>query len=275
MEAIKRYSFILLLLWGCLLSATARSWNADNTPMVHLEDAQRYLCDPEQLISPQYRDSIDYYLQKLDKDCGIESVFVIINHVDNGDTFRYATEIGKKYGVGNKRTHRGLVVVVAVEDHRYFIATGKGLESDLTDAETDIVAQRCIVPNMRKNVPDEAMLLTAKTLYKKFKTGKLDTDQRSKQGSEDGVGGFIGIILIAVVIIFWWYWINFRNDDDQNNNRNGNHRGPNNRDSDLPFILWGLGMMSRGRHSRGGFGGNSGGSFGGGSFGGGGSGGSW
>lgn len=105
--------------------------------MVHLKDARRYLCDPEQLINVQNRDSIDHYLYALDKECGIESVFVIVNHVDNGDTFRYATEIGKKYGVGDKRTHRGLVVVVAVKDHRYFIATGKALkQTSLTQRPT-------------------------------------------------------------------------------------------------------------------------------------------
>lgn len=240
--------------------------------MVHLKDARRYLCDPEQLISAQNRDSIDYYLYALDKECGIESVFVIVNHVDNGDTFRYATEIGKKYGVGDKRTHRGLVVVVAVKDHRYFIATGKGLEADLTDAETDIIARRCIVPNMRNNHPDEAMLQTAKTLYKKFKTGKLDTTKATKQDENSGT---IGFIIVIAAISIWWCWVYFHNDNDQHNNKGkGNRGGRRKSGSDIPFIVMGPGFMS-GRHRGGGFGGTTGGSFGGGSFGGGGSGGSW
>ncbi len=268
METLKRLCLAFLLLIGCCLTVLANSWNADNTPMVHLKDARRYLCDPEQLISAQNRDSIDHYLYALDKECGIESVFVIVNHVDNGDTFRYATDIGKKYGVGDKRSHRGLVVVVAVKDHRYFIATGKGLEADLTDAESDIIAQHCIVPNMRNNNPDAALLQTAKTLYTKFKTGKLDTAQ-GKKGENNGS---IGFIIVIIAITLWWCWVYFRNDDDQHKGNKGNRGGRRNGRSDIPFIVMGPGA-SGWRH--GGFGGSSGGSFGGGSFGGGGSGGSW
>ncbi|WP_306303132.1 hypothetical protein [Prevotella falsenii] len=41
------------------LPTTAKDWNADNIPMVHLQDARRYVCDPENIMSAAMRDSTD------------------------------------------------------------------------------------------------------------------------------------------------------------------------------------------------------------------------
>ena len=84
-------------------------------------------------------------IEKLEKEAKIQVVFVVVSHVENSDPFRVAQDIGNKYGVGNKNTDRGLVVVVAVDDRKYFIAPGEGLEGDLTDVECDDIARACIV----------------------------------------------------------------------------------------------------------------------------------
>lgn len=146
-------------------------WDADNIPMVHLQDARRYVCDPDGIMSPAMRDSTDSYLGRLEKETGIQTVFVIVSHVKNGDAFRVAEDIGNKYGVGDKKTRRGLVVVVAVDDKKYFIAPGNGLEGDLTDVDCDDIAQACIVRNMRAGDVDEAMLSTAKAVYNNLNSG--------------------------------------------------------------------------------------------------------
>ena len=240
------------------LQATAKDWNANNIPMVHLQDARQYVCDPEGLMSNAMRDSTNYYIGKLEKEAKIQVVFVVVSHVENSDPFRVAQDIGNKYGVGNKNTDRGLVVVVAVDDRKYFIAPGEGLEGDLTDVECDDIARACIVKNMRKGNVDEAMLSTAKAVYNKFKTGSTGLDKQ-----EEPIETAIAIGIIGAVVFFWVIWsIKGKN----NNGRGGRNGGGG------PFIFWGnpghLNDSFFGRSF-------SGGSFGGGSFGGGGAGGGW
>ena len=92
--------------------------------MVHLQDARRYVCDPENILTQQARDSADSYLYRLDKQCGIESVVVIVGHVKDGDAFRMCQDIFDKYGVGDKKTRRGIVITIAVDDRKYFIEPG-------------------------------------------------------------------------------------------------------------------------------------------------------
>lgn len=122
---------LLLVAFFVMTMVHAKEWTADNIPMVHLEDRNRYVCDPEDLMSPADRDTADVYLRRLETQCGIQSVFVVVNNVKDGDCFRVAEDLGNKYGVGDKKTRRGLVIVIAVDDRKYFIAPGKGLKETL------------------------------------------------------------------------------------------------------------------------------------------------
>ncbi len=99
------------------------------------------------------KDSANFYLQKLKLECGVQNVLIIVGRVANQDAFRMAQDVGNKYGIGYKKSRRGLVIVIAVEDHKYFIAPGSGLEGELTDVDCDDIARACIVKYMREDAP--------------------------------------------------------------------------------------------------------------------------
>lgn len=183
-----------------------REWTADDLPMVHLQDRTRYVCDPEGIMQQVYRDSADMVLANLEKNYQIESVFVIVSHVKGGDTFRMAQDIGNKYGVGRKETNRGLVMVIAVEDHESFIAPGRGLEGDLTDLLCGRIGDTYISGNMRKGDPDHAVLQTCQVIYDKLSTGidpVLDDSQGTTEGDDDfGWGDFIVLVIIILFLIY-------------------------------------------------------------------------
>ena len=266
---------LLLVAFFVMTMVHAKEWTADNIPMVHLEDRNRYVCDPEDLMSPADRDTADVYLRRLETQCGIQSVLVVVNNVKDGDCFRVAEDLGNKYGVGDKKTRRGLVIVIAVDDRKYFIAPGKGLEGDLTDVECDDIAQACIVKNMKEDDLDAAVLSTVKALYSKFKTGKatVDGEEISSDEDDDDFPIWFGIFLLVlclghpiVSLILWALaklgWYHPKPKPKRRRNRHDDDWFP-------PFFLGGGGDWGS---SGGGF---SGGSFGGGSFGGGGAGGGW
>ena len=178
-----------------------------------------------------------------------------------------AQDIGNRYGVGTRKDRRGLVVVIAVEDRRYFIAPGKGLEADLTDVECDDIARKCIVKNMREGDINEAVESTCKALFRKLSTG----DAGMQGEDEDSFDA--GDIFLLIFILFFCFGSTIWAIITYVLGRLGiikpkkkNHRGKDNDDWMPPFLFGGGG---------GSFGGSSGGSFGGGSFGGGGAGGGW
>lgn len=271
---MKHRLLLLVIAFFCAIFGQARTWSAEDIPMVHLQDRNRYVCDPDNIMTREDRDSADFYLRKLQTECGVQTVLIVVNNVKGADCFRMAEDVGNKYGVGDKKTRRGLVIVIAVEDRRYFIAPGKGLEGELTDIECDDIAQDCIVKNMKINNTDGAVVETTKTLYNKFKTGSTGLGYDDAESATDS--GSMLIIILVLILCFGYpvYLFVHQILEDlgivKPKKESGNHRRRRNDDDWFPPFFLGGG---------GGFGGDSstfsGGSFGGGSFGGGGAGGGW
>ena len=168
--AFKRYfTLIVFVAFGILSLAAKREWKADDVPIPFLQDSTQYVSDPDGYVDKAQKDSANFYLQKLKLECGVQNVLIIVGKVDNQDAFRMAQDVGNKYGIGYKKSRRGLVVVIAVEDHKYFIAPGSGLEGELTDVDCDDIARACIVKNMREDKPGEAVASVSRAIYNKVK----------------------------------------------------------------------------------------------------------
>lgn len=275
-----KFKFFLLLfvfLFSALSSAWAEVWTADNIQMVHLQDRTKYVCDPDGILSSQTITAADAVLDSVRRGCNVQLVFIIVKRVAGGDTFRMAQDVGNKYGVGDKDTRRGLVVVIAVDDKKYTIAPGKGLEAQLTDVDCGRIARAFIIPNMKDNNPDMAVLQTAKAILAKLKTGKLqladDTEGEDMTAEDWALMIFFLLLCFGIPALYLIQWIllscgiikkPFLKKNKSNRNKRNHH------DDFPPFIFFGGG--GGGHHSGGG---PIGGSFGGGSFGGGGSSGGW
>ncbi len=236
-------------------------WSADNIDMVYLRDSTQFVCDPDGLLSEEYKDSANHYLRQLHSEFDIQTVFVVANHVKNGDAFRMAQDVGNKYGVGYKDTRTGLVIVLAVADKQYFIAPGNGLEEFLPDVVCSRVARAFIVPNMRAGNTSMAVAQTCQAIYSQIKEGELPPSTTIVADDEGSWGDIIILVIIILIVLYMW-----RNDNNIFTGGTGSGGGH----------YYG-GYSGGGFRSGGGFGGGGfgGGSFGGGSFGGGGAGGSW
>ena len=269
---------LMLMAFSMLPCSSEQVWNADNVPIPYLRDSTQYVSDPDGLVDRAQKDSANFYLQKLKLECGVQNVLVIVRRVDNQDAFRMAQDIGNKYGIGYKKSRRGLVVVIAVDDHKYFIAPGSGLEGELTDVDCDDIARACIVKNMRENNPSEAVASVSRAIYNKVKSGRTgiaDVDEGTVNSDEDwGVILFVLLICFGFPLYFLVKYILERLGIIKPKPKPKQRRNSRRHDDDLfpPFFMGGGGSFGGGGFSGGGF---SGGSFGGGTFSGGGSGGSW
>ena len=90
-------------------------WNADNIPIPYLQDSTQYVSNPDRVLSQQTVDNMNVTLQRLNLDLGVQSVVIVVNHIENDDPFRLAQDVGNKYGVGYG--DRGLMVVCGYQDH--------------------------------------------------------------------------------------------------------------------------------------------------------------
>ena len=276
MKILRFFTLAIMMVFSLLSMAAERVWTAQDVPIPYLKDSTQYVSDPDGYVSKQQRDSANYYLSRLKWECGVQNVLIIVGHVENQDAFRMAQDVGNNYGVGGKKSRRGLVIVIAVEDHKAFIAPGMGLEGELTDVDCNDIGRACIVKYMKEGEPGEAVPAVSRAIYNKVKTGLTgvaDVDEGTASSDEDWL-----LILFVLFICFGFplYYIiryicermGWVKPEPQDKSRKQSRRRHD--DDWLPPFFMGGG--SGGFSSGGGF---SGGSFGGGSFGGGGSGVSW
>ena len=182
-------------------------WNAENIPIPFLQDSTQYVSNPDHVLTPQTVDHMNITLKRLDNELGVQSIVIVVNHIENDDPFRFAQDVGNKYGVGFG--NKGLMVVVGYQDHSINISPGRALEADLTDAECHRLEQQYVVPAMRAEMPDSAMFYLTEALYSTLKKKELPQMSSLTSDTEDEELKLFGITFLA--LLAWCVFFLFKN----------------------------------------------------------------
>lgn len=249
----------------------AISWNAETVPMPHLTHGNRYVSNPDQVVSSHTVQTLDGILKRMDDSLHIESAMVIVNHVENEDVFRMAQDLFDRYHIG--KDDRGLVIVLAYGDHLVRTHTGRALEADLTDIECSRLQQTYAIPFMKAEQPDSGMIYLATALYNTLQGKDLPVSEYQRWESEaesaNEYAALYMFLFVAWVILAYYLYRRYNGTSSRHLLR-GNPFA-----KAAPVIIMGGGGFGGGRGGFGGGGGFSGGGFSGGSSGGGGATSSW
>ena len=252
----------ILLIMSALI-AFALLARAEPISQLHATD---YVNDFAHVLDQQTVVQLDDICRQIDQKAHAQIAVVTINSLDGSDIESYAADLYKKWGIGDKSTNRGVLILLAVQDHKYRIEVGYGLEPILPDGKVGGFGREA-VPLLKQNEYAGALLLmtsrVAEVIAKDagveltgVRTEAPSQEEPSPRPSAFRILFIIFIILIVLFtplrrLVFWWLLL-------------GGGRGGG----------WGGGG---GGWGGGGFGGGGGGfgGFGGGSSGGGGASGSW
>lgn len=267
---MKKLSCILILVLGFLFVNAQQGGNMSMADIIKTAPSPPKLVnDYTGTLTAEQKQSLEQKLVSLDETTFTQIVVVIVPSTDGQDVADAAIELGRSWGVGNKKNNSGVVLLIAKNDRKLNISPGYGLEGSLTDAECNDIIQDIIRPNFKGEDYYRGIDEGTDAIVKAVK-GTFNTPH-ARQSIGKGGGRLIFIIIIIVVVLIL---------------RSGGKGGGgmmSRRGSGFwgPFILGNLlgggggsGGSSWGGGSSGGGGGGFGG-FGGGSFGGGGSSGSW
>ena len=96
---------------------------------------QGYVNDFAGVIDAASREKITALAEELDQKADAQIAVVTI-HTLEGDTAQdFANRLFERWGVGPKGRDRGVMVLLAVDDHKYWTEVGYGLESILPDGK--------------------------------------------------------------------------------------------------------------------------------------------
>jgi len=242
----------LTLFFICCCGVTTYAGDSDfpNPP-----NPPRLVNDFSAVLSESEMQFLEDSLNAIEKRTSNQITIVIIKSTGLYEIADYATQLGNKWGVGVKGRENGVLLLVAIEDRKITIATGRGLEGALTDAMCGRIIRNEIKPAFKQGQYLDGLLQAVSALDLATR-GEYEAIDRKHDEKSKGI--YIGLILFVFLIIFIL--------SKGNNNRGGGI---------TPFLGGmlmggGFGGGSNNDSDSGGFGG-----FGGGSFGGGGASGSW
>jgi uncharacterized protein len=117
-----------------------------------------YVNDYAHVLSADAVAKLDRVCAELDHSQANAQVAVVtVNNLDGDDAADWANALENKWHMGKKGSDRGVLVLLAVDDHKYRIDVGYGLEGILNDAKIGDIGRR-MVPSLRTKDYDAAML---------------------------------------------------------------------------------------------------------------------
>ncbi|SDR66657.1 uncharacterized protein SAMN05216503_0187 [Polaribacter sp. KT25b] len=231
------------------------------------------------LLSVSQKQNLEGKLVRYSDSTSTQIVVAIISSTEGENINYLAANWGEKWGIGDVEKDNGVLIVLAKDDRKITISTGKGVEHLLTDFQSKRIIDRVITPEFRKGDYYTGLYLGADYIFRTLNGEFKGSRQEESEGSDSGVIVFILIIIIFFILI-------------SRGNKNNRGGGRNNRTGSLSETIFDTILLSSLGRSGGGFGGGFGGSsggsssggfggggfgggFGGGSFGGGGASGGW
>ena len=235
------------------------------------------IVDNAHVIDAQTRQRLEQIYLNLKQRADIEYAVLTVDTTGDQDMFDFSLAVARGWGIGSKEGDKaGLLLVVAIQDRKYFTQVSDHLEGDLPDGLVGQIQRERLGPafrqkNYSKGIYDTIQTYVATLAEKRgFNIEGIDQSYayREPQGDievrQNPRKSLSSICCITIVIIFVLIWL-------FNASRGGGGGGGGGlwKALLLANLLSGLG----GGRSRGGWGGSfGGGGFGGGGFGGGGGG---
>ncbi|MDB5416603.1 MAG: hypothetical protein JWP50_22 [Phenylobacterium sp.] len=231
--------------------------------------------DDAHLLSPQTTEKLTTDLAQLEAKTGHQLVVVTVPDLQGYPIEDYGYQLGRVWQLGRKGVNDGAILLVAPNDRKVRVEVGYGLEPVLTDALSNLILQRKVLPqfkagHMEQGIVDgtEALIQQLSLPDDQAKAQVAQAGQAQAAAQTDGSQAPPLPVILGVIVVFWIIVSLFRS-----RRFYGGGGG----------LWWLLPLMMSGRgggFGGGGFGGGGGGggggfSGGGGSFGGGGSSGSW
>lgn len=188
---MKRIVFLLLAVLGMHTLMAQNILPKPNPP--------RLVNDAAGVLSPEQRDILEQKLVALDDSSSNQIAVVLVKTLNDYPIEEYAVKLFRDWGIGNKKTNNGVLLIAAVDDRKVRIEVGYGLEGAIPDIVSASIIRTDIAPNFRDGNYyrgiDQATNSIAKAAVGEYKV------KRERQGNSGSSGKSILTFIIILVVV--------------------------------------------------------------------------
>lgn len=178
--------------------------------LIHAESVsslkpQGYVNDFARVLSPQTASQLAGLCLEVDRKAHAQIAIVTVHSLDGEPVDVFANELFAKWGVGAKSTDRGVMILLAVQDRRYRIEVGYGLEPALTDGLVGRFG-RDVVPALRAGNYNGAVLQLSRDVAgtiaqsSGIKLNSSLADAVPHRRQQSGLPGYVPLIIFLIII---------------------------------------------------------------------------
>lgn len=170
-----------------------------------------YVSDYAHVMSQPVVYQLDRLCGEVDHEAHAQIAVVTVNTTNDEPIEQYAVELEDAWKVGPKNSDRGVIVLLAVNDRKRWIATGYGLEGILPDGKVGEIGRQ-MVPMLRANDFDGATTLAVDEIsqiiaqdagVKLQPLTRWGASQRQPHASTGQIIGGIIFLILVVIFLIW------------------------------------------------------------------------
>jgi uncharacterized protein len=254
--------------WVLFIALFSITVSAQDYKLPERPDPPRLVNDMAGMLSPEEANTLENKLVAYDDSTSTQIAVVIIDSLEGGEPAQYATELATKWGIGNKGKDNGVLLLISKNDHKIFIATGRGAEANLPDIIVKRIIDHVIKPQFKAGQYYAGISAATDEMIARLSGQFVNDNIKDNTDRSKGNAKWIALVIIGIILLFIIFG---GGSGGQTYNRGGSSSGSFLTGALLGSLLGG----GRGGGDSGGGGGGGFGGFGGGDFGGGGAGGDW
>jgi len=164
-----------------------------------------YINDFAHVLDPNTIAQLDNICQQIDQQAHAQIAVVTIDSLDGSDIESYAVDLFKRWGVGKKGTDRGVLILLATQDHRYRTEVGYGLEPILPDGKVGGFGREAVPLLKQGDYNGAVSLLTmrvADVIAQDAGVQLTGSRPRVRTAEQEPHKGMSGVGIIVLIVIF-------------------------------------------------------------------------
>ena len=152
-------------------------------------------------LSPEQKKALEDKLVAIDNASSNQIAVVILSTLEGNPIEEYATKLFREWGIGNKKSRNGVLLLIAIQEKKIKIETGYGLEGALPDITCNSIIENDLQPAFRQKAYyegiDKATDDIAKAAIGEYKVVKAKKSRSPKSNPLL----FVLILFIIVAIL--------------------------------------------------------------------------
>jgi uncharacterized protein len=202
---MKKFYSILLFSF-CVLCVIAQNGQGSIDQIIKTPPRPAKLVnDYAGVLTADQQYALEQKLYTFDDSTTSQIVVVIVNSLEGRDVADVAIELGRSWGVGDKKNNNGVVLLISKADRKLNISPGYGLEKSLPDLVCQQIIQTVIVPNFKGNDyyggidrGTDAMIQAIKGEFK----APAGYNKKGRKGSPFSTIIFIIVVIVVIISMF-------------------------------------------------------------------------